>query len=49
RSARQAVRDGDAAAEADLVPGVQKLFASEDAAIGVQAFLSRSTAEFVGR
>lgn len=49
RSARQAVRDGDAAAEADLVPEVQKLFASEDAAIGVQAFLARSTAEFVGR
>ncbi|OBG40578.1 MULTISPECIES: crotonase/enoyl-CoA hydratase family protein [Mycolicibacter] len=49
RSARQAVRDGDAAAEAALVPGVQKLFASEDAAIGVQAFLTRGTAEFVGR
>lgn len=49
RSARQAIRAGDAAAEADLVPAVQQLFASEDAAIGVRAFLSRSTAEFVGR
>ncbi|HEU4363152.1 MAG TPA: crotonase/enoyl-CoA hydratase family protein [Mycobacterium sp.] len=49
RSARQAVRDGDAAAEADLVPTVQKLFSSQDAAIGVQAFLTRSTAEFLGR
>ncbi|MGH3564317.1 MAG: crotonase/enoyl-CoA hydratase family protein [Mycobacterium sp.] len=49
RSARQAIRDGDAAAEADLVPTVQQLFTSEDAAIGVQAFLSRSTADFVGR
>lgn len=49
RGARQAVRDGDAAAEAALIPTVQKLFASEDAAIGVQAFLTRSTAEFVGR
>lgn len=49
RSARQAVRAGDAAAEADLVPTVQRLFTTEDAAIGVQAFLTRSTPEFVGR
>ncbi|MEZ0367414.1 crotonase/enoyl-CoA hydratase family protein [Mycobacterium sp. pUA109] len=49
RSARQAVRAGEAAAEADLVPGVQRLFATEDAAIGVQAFLTRTPAEFVGR
>jgi enoyl-CoA hydratase/carnithine racemase len=49
RSARQAARDGEAAAEADLVPTVRQLFASEDAAIGVQAFLSRTEAEFVGR
>jgi enoyl-CoA hydratase/carnithine racemase len=34
-SARQAVRDGDAAAEADLVSTVPKLFDSEDAAVGV--------------
>lgn len=49
RGARQAIRAGDAAAEADLVPTVQTLFTSEDAAIGVQAFLNRSTAHFVGR
>ena len=28
---------------------VQKLFTTEDAAIGVQAFLTRTTADFVGR
>ncbi len=49
RSARQAIRDGESAAEADLVPAVQQLFSSEDAAIGVQAFLSRTAAEFTGR
>jgi enoyl-CoA hydratase/carnithine racemase len=49
RSARQAIRAGETAAEADLMPTVAKLFTSEDAAIGVQAFLSRSNAEFVGR
>ncbi|WP_431972018.1 crotonase/enoyl-CoA hydratase family protein [Nocardia sp. bgisy134] len=48
-NARQAQRDGDAAAEAELVPTIRKLFTSEDAAIGVQAFLTRTTAEFVGR
>ena len=48
-SARQAIRAGDAAAEAQLVPTVQKLFTTEDAAIGVQAFLTRTTADFVGR
>jgi enoyl-CoA hydratase/carnithine racemase len=49
QSARQAIRAGDAAAEAQLVPTVQKLFTTEDAAIGVQAFLTRTTADFVGR
>lgn len=49
RSARLAVREGDAAAEAQLVPTVRQLFTTEDAALGVQAFLTRSTAEFVGR
>lgn len=48
-NARLAQREGDAAAEAELLPTVQKLFATEDAAIGVQAFLSRTQAEFVGR
>ena len=49
QSARQAIRAGEAAAEAQLVPTVQKLFTTENAAIGVQAFLTRTTADFVGR
>lgn len=49
RNARLAVREGDAAAEEQLVPTVRELFTSEDATLGVQAFLSRTTAEFVGR
>ncbi|MGH3724246.1 MAG: crotonase/enoyl-CoA hydratase family protein [Mycobacterium sp.] len=49
RNARLAVRDGEVAAEAQLVPTVRELFTTEDAALGVQAFLSRTTAEFVGR
>ncbi|OAT68615.1 enoyl-CoA hydratase [Mycobacteroides immunogenum] len=49
RNARLAVRQGDAAAEEQLVPTVRELFTTEDAALGVQAFLSRTTAEFLGR
>jgi enoyl-CoA hydratase/carnithine racemase len=49
QNARLAQRHGEAAAEAELVPTVQKLFASEDAGLGVQAFLTRTQAEFVGR
>lgn len=48
-NAHRAVRDGDAAAEAELQPQLVRLLASEDAAIGHQAFLDRTTAEFVGR
>lgn len=44
-----AVREGDAAAEAQLQPTLTRLAGSEDAAIGLQAFLSRTPAEFVGR
>ena len=44
-----AVRDGDAAAEAALQPALVRLAGSEDARIGMEAFLTRSTAEFVGR
>jgi enoyl-CoA hydratase len=44
-----AVREGDAAAEAQLQPALVRLAASEDARIGLQAFLSRSPASFVGR
>jgi len=48
-SARLAVREGDAAAEAGLQPALVKLAASEDSRIGMHAFLSRRPAEFVGR
>lgn len=48
-NARLAVREGEAAAEAELVPTVRRLFDTEDAALGVQAFLARTQAEFVGR
>lgn len=49
RSARLASRDGDAAAEAQLVPDVVKLFATEDARIGIESFLTRQPAQFIGR
>jgi enoyl-CoA hydratase/carnithine racemase len=48
-NARTAVRDGDAAAEAGLQPALARLAASEDARIGMEAFLTRQPAEFVGR
>jgi enoyl-CoA hydratase len=48
-NARKAVRDGDAAAEADLQPALVGLVASEDAAIGMRAFVSRTEARFGGR
>ncbi|TFB48762.1 crotonase/enoyl-CoA hydratase family protein [Cryobacterium tagatosivorans] len=48
-NARTAVRDGDAAAEAELQPALARLAATEDARIGIAAFLSRTPAEFIGR
>jgi enoyl-CoA hydratase/carnithine racemase len=48
-NARIAVRDGDAAAEAQLQPQLVKLATSEDARIGMEAFLTRQPATFVGR
>lgn len=48
-NAREAVRDADAAAAAGLQPQLVRLAASEDAGIGLRAFATRSTAEFVGR
>lgn len=48
-NAKKAVRDGDAAAQAELQPTLVRLAASEDAAIGMQAYLSRIDARFVGR
>ena len=47
--AKRAVRDGDAAAEAELQPALVRLAASEDARIGMEAFLTRTEATFVGR
>jgi enoyl-CoA hydratase len=48
-NARAAVRDGDAAAESQLQPQLVKLVTSEDARIGMEAFLTRQPATFVGR
>ncbi len=48
-NARLAVREGDAAAEAQLQPELVRLAQSEDARIGMEAFLGRTEAEFLGR
>ena len=48
-NARLAVRESDAAAEAQLQPSLVRLAGSEDAAIGMAAFASRTPAEFLGR
>jgi enoyl-CoA hydratase/carnithine racemase len=48
-NARLAVREGAAAAEVRLQPELVRLAASEDATIGIRAFLTREQAEFVGR
>jgi enoyl-CoA hydratase len=48
-NAKLAVRNGDAAAEADLQPQLARLVKTEDAAIGMQAFLSRTDARFIGK
>ena len=48
-NARTAVRDGDAAAEAALQPELVRLAVSKDAAIGMQAFLAREPAVFIGK
>jgi enoyl-CoA hydratase len=48
-NARAAVREGDAAAEATLQPQLVRLAASEDARIGMEAFVTRQPAAFVGR
>jgi enoyl-CoA hydratase/carnithine racemase len=48
-NARAAVRDGDAVAEQQLQPKLVELAGSEDARIGMQAFLTRTPATFVGR
>ena len=48
-NARLAVRDGEAAAEALLPRELVRLAQTEDARIGMQAFLTRTDPEFVGR
>ncbi|MGE0217060.1 crotonase/enoyl-CoA hydratase family protein [Mycolicibacterium sp.] len=48
-SARLAQRDGEAAAEAHLVPTVIELFGTEDSRIGLESFFARQPAQFVGR
>jgi enoyl-CoA hydratase len=48
-NAKLAVREGDAAAEAQLQPELLRLVATEDSKIGMRAFLARSTAEFLGK
>ena len=47
-NARIAVREGDAAAEVALQPDLVRLAGSKDAAIGMEAFVSRAPAEFIG-
>lgn len=48
-NARIAVREGDASAEAALQPELVRLAQSEDARIGMESFLTRQPAQFVGR
>jgi enoyl-CoA hydratase len=48
-SARVALREGVEAAEAGLQPVLARLAATEDARIGMEAFLTRTPAEFRGR
>ena len=47
-NARTAIRDGDAAAESVLQAELVRLAATEDARIGMESFLTRKPAEFVG-
>ena len=48
-NAQLAVREGDAAAEAQLQPELVRLVQTEDSQIGMRSFLDRSTPHFVGR
>jgi enoyl-CoA hydratase len=48
-NARLALRDGAAAAEAELQPALARLAGSTDARIGMEAFLTRTEAVFQGR
>ena len=48
-NARLAVRAGDAEAERSLQPELVRLASSEDARIGMEAFMTRKPATFIGR
>jgi enoyl-CoA hydratase/carnithine racemase len=48
-NAKLAIREGDAAAEAQLQPELVRLVATEDASIGMKAFLTRTHANFIGK
>jgi enoyl-CoA hydratase len=48
-NAKLALRDGGAAAAARLQPELVRLVATEDSKIGMQAFLSRTEAQFIGK
>lgn len=48
-NARLAVRESDAAAEVALQPKLVELVQSEDSRIGMEAFISRQPATFIGR
>ncbi|MDJ0323820.1 crotonase/enoyl-CoA hydratase family protein [Cryobacterium sp. PH31-AA6] len=48
-SARTAVRDGEAKAAAGLQPALARLAATEDSRIGMESFLTRTPATFIGR
>ncbi len=48
-NARTAIRDGDAAAAAALQPALVRLAATEDARIGMESFITRQPARFLGR
>jgi enoyl-CoA hydratase/carnithine racemase len=47
-NARLAAREGESAAEAALQPALVALSRSDDAAIGIQAFMTRTEPEFTG-
>jgi enoyl-CoA hydratase/carnithine racemase len=49
KNANIAVRDGDAAAEIALQPELVDLAQSEDSRIGMHAFMTRTTASFIGK
>ena len=48
-NARLAVRENDEVAEKALQPDLVRLAASEDARIGMEAFLTRQPADFIGK